>query len=150
MYPSGLRNLIDCLKYLPGIGEKSAERMAFSILNFDRLVESSIPAVSRKVTAPIGNNSHDFSTTSVVVPFVSDTIDTCWLVIAFNSEDFPTFVLPNKEMCNLSDFNAFILFNSNVMINFIKKLLFFNKLRLYERAGGTNDTQKTKNIFSIN
>lgn len=35
MYPSSIRNLIDCLKDLPGIGEKSAERLAFSILNFD-------------------------------------------------------------------------------------------------------------------
>ena len=35
MYPSCIRNLIDSLKNLPGIGEKSAERLAFSILNFD-------------------------------------------------------------------------------------------------------------------
>lgn len=35
MYPNSIRNLIDCLKDLPGIGEKSAERLAFSILNFD-------------------------------------------------------------------------------------------------------------------
>ena len=35
MYPSCVRNLIDSLKDLPGIGEKSAERLAFSILNFD-------------------------------------------------------------------------------------------------------------------
>ena len=36
MYPNGIRNVIDCLKNLPGRGEKSAERMAFSILNFDK------------------------------------------------------------------------------------------------------------------
>ena len=35
MYPNSVRNLIDSLKDLPGIGEKSAERLAFSILNFD-------------------------------------------------------------------------------------------------------------------
>ena len=35
MYPNSVRNLIDCLKGLPGVGEKSAERMAFSIINFD-------------------------------------------------------------------------------------------------------------------
>lgn len=35
MYPNCVRNLIDCLKGLPGVGEKSAERMAFSIINFD-------------------------------------------------------------------------------------------------------------------
>ena len=36
MYPSCLKNLMDCLKCLPGIGEKSAERLAFSIMNFDK------------------------------------------------------------------------------------------------------------------
>ena len=35
MYPDSVRKLIDSLKNLPGIGEKSAERMAFSILSFD-------------------------------------------------------------------------------------------------------------------
>lgn len=35
MYPDSVRNLITSLRNLPGIGEKSAERMAFSILNFD-------------------------------------------------------------------------------------------------------------------
>lgn len=35
MYPNSIKNLIECFKYLPGIGEKTAERMAFSILNFD-------------------------------------------------------------------------------------------------------------------
>lgn len=35
MYPDSVRNLIDSLRNLPGIGEKSAERMAFSILNFE-------------------------------------------------------------------------------------------------------------------
>jgi len=32
MYPDSLRNLIESFKYLPGIGEKTAERLAFSIL----------------------------------------------------------------------------------------------------------------------
>lgn len=36
MYPDSLKNLIDCLKCLPGIGDKSAERLAFSIMNFDK------------------------------------------------------------------------------------------------------------------
>lgn len=35
MYPESLKKLIDSLQNLPGIGEKTAERMAFSILNFD-------------------------------------------------------------------------------------------------------------------
>ena len=36
MYPNCIKNIIESLKNLPGIGEKSAERLAFSILNFDR------------------------------------------------------------------------------------------------------------------
>lgn len=35
MYPNCVKSLINSLKKLPGIGEKSAERMAFSIMNFD-------------------------------------------------------------------------------------------------------------------
>ena len=35
MYPTCVRDLIESLKNLPGIGEKSAERLAFSIINFD-------------------------------------------------------------------------------------------------------------------
>ena len=36
MYPNSLQELIECFKYLPGIGDKSAERMAFSILEMDK------------------------------------------------------------------------------------------------------------------
>lgn len=36
MYPNSVRKLIDCLRNLPGIGEKSAERLAFSMINFDK------------------------------------------------------------------------------------------------------------------
>ncbi len=35
VYPSSLQKLIERLKYLPGVGEKSAERFAFSILDMD-------------------------------------------------------------------------------------------------------------------
>lgn len=35
MYPDSVRNLIECFKYFPGVGEKTAERMAFSFLEFD-------------------------------------------------------------------------------------------------------------------
>ena len=36
MYPNCVKELINSLKDLPGIGEKSAERLAFSILNFEQ------------------------------------------------------------------------------------------------------------------
>ena len=36
MLPNSLKNLIDCFKSLPGIGGKTAERLAFSLLDFDK------------------------------------------------------------------------------------------------------------------
>ena len=36
MYPKSISNLIDCFKDLPGIGEKTAERLAFAMLSFDK------------------------------------------------------------------------------------------------------------------
>lgn len=36
MYPECVRNLIECFQNLPGIGEKSAERLAYAIVNFDK------------------------------------------------------------------------------------------------------------------
>ena len=35
MYPKTITNLIECFKKFPGVGEKSAERMALSCLNLD-------------------------------------------------------------------------------------------------------------------
>lgn len=34
-YPKSIKKLIDCFKKIPGVGEKSAERYALAILNFD-------------------------------------------------------------------------------------------------------------------
>ena len=36
MYPIGIKKLIDSFKDLPGIGEKTAERLAFALLYFDK------------------------------------------------------------------------------------------------------------------
>ena len=35
MYPKSLNELVESFKYFPGIGEKTAERLAFSVLDFD-------------------------------------------------------------------------------------------------------------------
>ena len=35
MYPKSIKNLIESFKYFPGIGEKTAARLAFSVLNMD-------------------------------------------------------------------------------------------------------------------
>ena len=36
MYPECLKKIIDSFKDLPGIGEKTAERLAFSLINFNK------------------------------------------------------------------------------------------------------------------
>lgn len=36
MYPNSIKNIIDCFKDLPGIGEKTSERLAFSLINFSK------------------------------------------------------------------------------------------------------------------
>ena len=36
MYPKSIKNLIESFKYFPGIGEKTAERLAFSVLSMDK------------------------------------------------------------------------------------------------------------------
>ncbi len=36
MYPNSLKNLIESFKLLPGIGEKTAERLAFFVINQDK------------------------------------------------------------------------------------------------------------------
>ena len=35
MYPDSIKNLVESLKFFPGIGQKTAERLAFSVLTFD-------------------------------------------------------------------------------------------------------------------
>ena len=55
MYPDSLKNLIESFKYLPSVGEKTAERFAFSIFDLDddqiELFKESIEDVRTKVHA---------------------------------------------------------------------------------------------------
>lgn len=52
-YPNSLKNLIESFKKLPGIGEKTAERLAFSMLNFKEediiLFSDSIKNIKEKI-----------------------------------------------------------------------------------------------------
>lgn len=65
MYPNCVKNVIECLKDFPGIGEKTAERLAFSLINFDKekltLFSDSILGIRDKIkTCSIcGNISED-------------------------------------------------------------------------------------------
>ncbi len=53
MYPDSIKNLVESFKYLPGIGEKTAERLAFSILELEdeqiSMFSESIKDVKEKV-----------------------------------------------------------------------------------------------------
>jgi recombination protein RecR len=53
MYPESLKNLIEAFKYLPSVGEKTAERFAFSIFDLDddqiELFKESLDDVRSKV-----------------------------------------------------------------------------------------------------
>lgn len=63
-YPKTIQNLIECFKLLPGVGEKTAERLALSLLNFDEekinLFSTSISDIKKKVKrCKICNNLSD-------------------------------------------------------------------------------------------
>lgn len=53
MYPADLENLIESLQFFPGIGRKTAERMAFSVMNMSdervELLASSIENVKKNI-----------------------------------------------------------------------------------------------------
>ena len=50
MYPESIKSLIESFKYLPGIGEKTAERLAFSVLELEEdQVEMSLLEVVENV-----------------------------------------------------------------------------------------------------
>ena len=69
MYPDCVRDLITSLRNLPGIGEKSAERMAFAILNFDseklEAFEKSINGIKNIHRCKICNNITDNDVCSI-------------------------------------------------------------------------------------
>ena len=60
-YPKSLKNLIECFKKLPSVGEKSAERMALSVMDMGieqvDLFAESLKSVKNKIKrCPICNN----------------------------------------------------------------------------------------------
>lgn len=88
MYPNCVRNLIDCLKDLPGIGEKSAERMAFSIINFDSdkimdFANSLVDIKNNLKKCPICNNITD--------------LDTCYICNDSNRDESTIFVVEKPK-----------------------------------------------------
>ena len=64
MYPESLKNLIESFKLLPGIGEKTAERLAFFVLNLEQeevsfFSESIVDAKEKLHPCKVCNNITD-------------------------------------------------------------------------------------------
>ena len=79
----------------------SARRSAFLLFSMraaDSADTSSMPAVSRKTTGPMGKSSIVFSTTSVVVPGSAEVMATSCPASMFRNEDLPTFMRPAMPM----------------------------------------------------
>ncbi len=55
MYPKCIKNVIDCLKDLPGIGEKTAERLAFCLVGFSNDKLTSFSEALVEIRDKIGN-----------------------------------------------------------------------------------------------
>lgn len=69
-YPTTIKNLIECFKKLPGIGEKTAERLALATLNLDskiiELFSESLKSMKSKIKrCKICNNLSEEETCSI-------------------------------------------------------------------------------------
>ena len=90
----------------------SARRMISrlrSARNLPNSPSSSRPAVSRKTTGPSGAISSVFSTGSVVVPGVSETMDTGCPARALSNEDLPALRRPKSAMCRRRPLGASVM-----------------------------------------
>ena len=87
MYPGCVRDLIESFKNLPGIGEKSAERLAFSVLGFDEdkldMFISAIEGIKNIKRCPICNNITD--------------MDKCYICSDKNRDDKTIFVVEKPK-----------------------------------------------------
>ena len=82
MYPESIKNLIESFKFLPGIGEKTAERLAFSILDLEEeqvsLFSDSLLVVKEKIhPCPICNTFTDTDICFVCSDSSRDTSTLC-------------------------------------------------------------------------
>lgn len=64
MYPNSIKNLIESFKFLPGIGEKTAERLTFAVLDLDddqaTFFSNSIESIKKNIhKCPICNTLTD-------------------------------------------------------------------------------------------
>ena len=72
MYPKSIKNLIESFKYFPGIGEKTAERLAFSVLQMEKeqvknLSQSIVDASEKVRRCKICNNLSEDDKCSICI-----------------------------------------------------------------------------------
>ncbi len=82
MYPESLKNLVESFKYLPGIGEKTAERLAFSVLDLEdeqvSLFCDSLLGVKKKIhPCPICNTYTDTNLCFICSDIARDKTTLC-------------------------------------------------------------------------
>lgn len=82
MYPESLKKLIECFKKLPGIGEKSAERLSLSVLSLDNNVidvfEKSLKDVKTKIRrCEVCNNLSENDKCSICLDNTRDNSVVC-------------------------------------------------------------------------
>ena len=82
MYPNSLNNLIESFKLLPGIGEKTAERLAFFVINLDEdktnfFAESIVNAKKNIHKCEICNNITDADVCSICSNTLRDSDTLC-------------------------------------------------------------------------
>ena len=82
MYPEKLKNLIESFKLLPGIGEKTAERLAFFVINLDEdktnfFAESIVNAKKNIHKCEICNNITDADVCSICSNTLRDSDTLC-------------------------------------------------------------------------
>lgn len=82
MYPESLQQLIESFKCLPGIGEKTAERLSFSILDMDdeqiEFFSASLSSAKNKIhRCPICNGLTDLEICSVCSDKTRDNSTLC-------------------------------------------------------------------------
>lgn len=95
-YPKSINDLIDCFKDLPGIGEKTAERMALSTLNFEKekldvFAKAFIDVKNKIRKCKICNNISENELCEICMD---------------NSRN-------NKKLCIVEDIRSIILFEKN-------------------------------------
>ena len=72
MYPESIKNLVDSFKSFPGIGEKTAERMAFNLLDFDEERIDSIQESIKDARLNIHKASSIFASSSACLTSLID------------------------------------------------------------------------------